>query len=300
MAVYKVLQDIEAEDKLLGPLTLKGFIYVVIAAFLGFINFKIILSTELGYFRFLLLLLFGLPMLLFVVLASPLGREQPTEVWLLSRIRFLLKPKIRIWNQSGVSQLVTITAPKKAERQLTKSYTQSEVASKLKSLAMSMDAESHVTNDIAPDITPADDILDEQNNPTAHHFGDLLKIKEAERKQELSSKVSSGVITTEPATVKAKEDTLDGLSVDQRGRPAYRLAGSEAELSRRFAAAEAAFRSEGSLDKEEPLVTAANQAAKLELAQSGNDLSVASIASLANRRPEATKASPNEVIVSLH
>lgn len=32
MAVYKVLQDIEAEDKLIGPLTLRQFIYAAIGA----------------------------------------------------------------------------------------------------------------------------------------------------------------------------------------------------------------------------------------------------------------------------
>ncbi|HLG90757.1 MAG TPA: hypothetical protein VI336_01165, partial [Candidatus Saccharimonadales bacterium] len=63
MAVYKVIQDIEAEDKLVGPLTLKGFIYALIAGFLAFINFKLVISTELGYFRWPLLLIFALPML---------------------------------------------------------------------------------------------------------------------------------------------------------------------------------------------------------------------------------------------
>ena len=31
MATYKVIQDIEAEDKLLGPLTLRQFIYAAVA-----------------------------------------------------------------------------------------------------------------------------------------------------------------------------------------------------------------------------------------------------------------------------
>ncbi len=304
MAVYKVLQDIEAEDKLIGPLGLKGFVYVMIAGFLGFLNFKIFISSELGYFRLLLILIFGLPMFLFVVLASPLGREQPTEVWLLSRIRFLLKPKLRIWNQSGISQFVTVTAPKKDERQLTKSYTQSEVASKLKSLAMAMDTQTATTTNIAPDITPADDILDEQNNPVAQHFWDLLKIKEAERKQELSKKITSGELATKPApATPPKAETVEGLAEIQKGLPAYRLAANEDELSHRFAAAEAAFRAQHTPDAPniiKPEVTVANQAAKLELAQSGNDLSVASIANLANRQPDAKKIGDSEVVVSLH
>src|SRR5205823_2806358 len=92
MAVYKVIQDVEAEDKLLGPLTLKGFIYAGIAVVLAYINFRLLI-TGIGSFKWLLIFIFSLPMLLFMALASPLGRDQPTEVWILSHVRFLLKPR---------------------------------------------------------------------------------------------------------------------------------------------------------------------------------------------------------------
>ena len=39
MAVYKVIQDIEAEDKLLGPLTLKQFIFGAVAVGFAFVAF---------------------------------------------------------------------------------------------------------------------------------------------------------------------------------------------------------------------------------------------------------------------
>src|SRR4051812_20205059 len=110
MAVYKVIQDIEAEDRLLGPLTFKGLVYAIIAAGLGFINFKLLISSA-GPFKWFMILLLMLPMILFGVLASPLGRDQPTEVWLLARLRFFTKPRLRIWNQMGLTNLVTITAP---------------------------------------------------------------------------------------------------------------------------------------------------------------------------------------------
>ena len=35
MAVYKVPQDVEAEDKLLGPFSFRQFIYLVIAVLAG-------------------------------------------------------------------------------------------------------------------------------------------------------------------------------------------------------------------------------------------------------------------------
>ncbi|MBI4033888.1 hypothetical protein HY379_02715 [Candidatus Saccharibacteria bacterium] len=47
-------------------------------------------------------------------------------------------------------------------------------------------------------------------------------------------------------------------------------------------------------------MTVASQAAKLELAQSGNDLSVASIQKLANRQPRVQQVGPGEVVITLH
>jgi hypothetical protein len=47
-------------------------------------------------------------------------------------------------------------------------------------------------------------------------------------------------------------------------------------------------------------VTAARQTVNMELAQSGNDISVASIAKLANRSPQVEQTGPNEVTISLH
>ena len=116
MATYKVLQDIEAEDKLLGPLTLKQFIFAIITIALGFISFKLATTGSLGIVRWPIMTIFILPMLLFGFLAAPLGKDQPNDIWLVARLRYLFKPRTRIWNQDGLSDLVTITAPKKVEK----------------------------------------------------------------------------------------------------------------------------------------------------------------------------------------
>ena len=110
MATYKVIQDIEAEDKLLGPLSLKQFIYAAIVLVTGFIAYKF---ASLSIF---LVIPFLPVMLFFGLLAAPLGRDQPNEIWILARIRFFLKPRVRKWNQNGINQLVTITIPKNRER----------------------------------------------------------------------------------------------------------------------------------------------------------------------------------------
>src|ERR1043165_5457079 len=137
MAVYKVIQDVEAEDKLFGPLTFKSFVYAIIAGTLAFVNFKLLLIG--APIKWIFIPMFAIPMILFGVLASPLGRDQPTEVWLLSKIRYFLKPRARIWDQEGMDELVTVTAPKKEELRLTKDFSQSEVHSRLKTLASTLD-----------------------------------------------------------------------------------------------------------------------------------------------------------------
>ncbi|MGH7156736.1 MAG: PrgI family protein [Candidatus Saccharimonadales bacterium] len=217
MAVYKVIQDIESEDKLLGPLTLKGFIYAIIAGTCAFIEFKLLLIGS--PLKWLFILIFAIPMILFGVLASPLGRDQPTEVWLLSRIKFFLKPHKRIWDQEGMDELVTITVPKRKEIRLTKDLTPNEVQSRLKTLALTLDTRGWAIKNVdvnlsvpevqaknsavesdrlvgtagmpqqmpVADVHAGDDIMDEKNNPTAQKFETMMKHAEAERKRDLLS-----------------------------------------------------------------------------------------------------------------
>src|SRR4051812_37490716 len=119
MAVYKVIQDIEAEDKIVGFLSLKSFIYALIACAMAYINVRFLMAGSLGPLRFVFILIFMIPMLVFGILAAPLGRDQPTEVWILSHIKFFLNPRMRIWDQSGAQELVTITVPRKIVRDYT-------------------------------------------------------------------------------------------------------------------------------------------------------------------------------------
>ncbi len=365
MAVYKVIQDIEAEDKLLGPLTLKGFIYALIAGTCAFIEFRLFLVGS--PLKWLFIFIFAMPMVLFGVLASPLGRDQPTEVWLLSRIKYFLKPRRRTWDQLGMQELVTVTAPKKEERQLTKNLTQSEVQSRLKTLAMTLDtrgwaiknvnvnlneepksivrpeAESDrlVSNTTLPrempvvDVHPADDILDEQNNPTAQKFEAMMQKAADERRETVKTTIKNLV---EPAAksvkpAKRRAHKKSKASEEQLGdalaAKIQEEAEKDAELEERLASARANFTEEfdGEHKKVNPHhrltgararptavkteaaakttpstnpVTATNQAVNMELAQSGSAFSVATLSGLANRQPKIEQTGPNEVTISLH
>ena len=106
MAQYKVPQDVEAEDKLLGPFTFRQFIYLLIAA-AG-------IAGAWGLFQlFPLLALIPLPFVFFFgVLALPLKKDQPMETYLAAIISFYFKPNRRIWTAGQRESTIKIIAPK--------------------------------------------------------------------------------------------------------------------------------------------------------------------------------------------
>jgi hypothetical protein len=206
MATYKVLQDIEAEDKLVGPLSLRQFIYACISAFCLYICF-IGLSKGTVFLIFIFL-----PVALISgFFGFPWKGEQPTEIWALARLRFMVKPRTRIWNQDGMKDVVTVTVPRRAPVRQQRNLSQYEVRSRLKALADTIDSRGWATrnanyqyymsqqrgaasdrlvnaSDLQPGSIPMDaflpsnDMLDEQN-PVAQNFNALLA-KSGEQKRQ--------------------------------------------------------------------------------------------------------------------
>lgn len=199
MATYKVIQDVEAEDKILGPLTLRQFIYGGIAVICLYLSYFV--STHSAAF----LMVMFLPVALVTgFFAFPWGRDQPTEVWALAKVRFFLKPRRRIWDQSGIKELVTVTAPKKIEGNYTNGLSQTEVRSRLHALADTIDSRgwavknanismltqpmtAQVSSDrlveastlpqpiVTVDVQASDDILDEKNNRVAKNMENMIE-----------------------------------------------------------------------------------------------------------------------------
>lgn len=218
MATYKVIQDIEAEDKILGPLTLRQFIYAGITIILLYLSYFVV-SKGLAF----LIILFFPPAVVFGFFAFPWGRDQPTEVWALAKIRFLFKPRKRIWDQSGVKELVTITAPKIVQDVAASQLSQTEVKSRLRALADTIDTrgwaiknvtspafgmappmQQQVNSDrlfdvssapaqqaIATDVTASDDMLDERANPRAQQVDSMISAAATAHRQKLMSDLQS-------------------------------------------------------------------------------------------------------------
>ncbi|MEO5690735.1 MAG: PrgI family protein, partial [Candidatus Saccharimonadales bacterium] len=100
MASYKVPQDVEADDKLIGPFSFRQFIYIIVACLAG--GAAWFLSQI-----FIGLIIIPLPViLLFGALALPLRKDQPMEIYLVAMVRFFLKPRIRLWQPEGQVNLV--------------------------------------------------------------------------------------------------------------------------------------------------------------------------------------------------
>ncbi|HSX07938.1 MAG TPA: PrgI family protein [Candidatus Saccharimonadales bacterium] len=211
MATYKVLQDIEAEDKLIGPLTLRQFVYAGISAATLYLCF--ILVSKHVYFLLPVFLPFAGVAGFF---AWPFAGQQPTEVWALAKLRFLVKPRKRIWDQSGAKELVTVTAPKKIEVSYTNGLSQTEVHSRLRALADTIDSRGWAVKNVnvnaynqpalvmgepasdrlvsletipqevpSDDIQPSDDMLDPQNNPVAHQFDTMIAASTKAHRQQI-------------------------------------------------------------------------------------------------------------------
>lgn len=126
MAVYKVPQDVEADDKLLGPFTFRQFIYLIVVA----------MAIGIGYVLsqiFIGLVVIVIPIIVFFgVLALPLKKDQPMEAYIGALISFyFLKPRKRLWQPDGLDSLVEITAPKSQDEVRTKNLSQEEARARL-------------------------------------------------------------------------------------------------------------------------------------------------------------------------
>jgi hypothetical protein len=235
MATYKLIQDVEAEDKILGPLTLRQFIFALISALLSYMCFFVVVKHA----AFLLIALVP-PTLLGWFFAFPFGKDQPTEIWALAKIRFWFKPRKRIWDQSGVKELVSITAPKKVERVYTDGLSQTEVKSRLSALANTIDSRGwavknvnlntysapnplvHASSDrlidigSIPQVVPeesvaaSDDMLDEQNNPIAQQFDSMITQSAQTHRQQLVAQMNTVGATQTAATVTSDPWFLGG------------------------------------------------------------------------------------------
>ncbi|HET7672955.1 MAG TPA: PrgI family protein [Candidatus Saccharimonadales bacterium] len=334
MATYKVIQDIEAEDKFVGPLTLKQFVFAMFGALFAYLSF-FVLTKGLAWG-----LIATMPPSLFgFFMAVPWSSEQPTDIWVLAKIRFRLKPKKRIWDQSGMQELVTITAPKKEEKPLTKNMSQAEVKSRLKALAETIDSRGWIIKD-SPDSFVAEEASDRLIDPgimprqvpdvdmaaipdmleEEHGLDSMIQQSDEARKAQLMEKMNrirqgeSVIATEEPEPVVSPPDENTENALDEAVLSASLRAKKQAgDISRGNMHAipasqpvaqtsQPAGQDEGAeeaeqteVEKAQASVTEQRRPDILDLARN-NDLNVSTIARQASNKDKG----PDEVVIALH
>lgn len=231
MATYKVPQDVEADDKLIGPFSFRQFIYLIIVA----------LSIGLAYGLsrlFIGLAIIPLPIiLLFGALALPLRKDQPMEIYLAAIISFYLKPHKRLWDPDGIESLIEITVPKIVEVQRSKNITQADAEQRFSYLANIVDSGGWairgagtqaspnvaINNDIFLEAQNAEDVLD-GNNSVAQTFNSMMS-KETDRvRQEAIERMRQAPTAVAPVSTPVQPPAATPASTYSVPAPAQQAA----------------------------------------------------------------------------
>ncbi|MBO4276594.1 PrgI family protein [Candidatus Saccharibacteria bacterium] len=159
MAQYKVPQDVEADDKLIGPFSFRQFVYLLIVGGL--------VALAVGLFQlFPLLAIIPVPFaLFFLTLALPLKKDQPMETYLAAIVSYYLKPRTRIWTPGQRESTILITAPKIIEEVRTRNISSEEATHRLSFLADIVDTEGYAIKG-AGNNSMREDLIAEANATT--------------------------------------------------------------------------------------------------------------------------------------
>ena len=212
MATYKVPQDVEAEDRLLGPFTFRQFVYLLIAAIAG--------ALAAALFQiFPLLAILPLPVIIFfLILALPLKKDQPMETYLAAIISFYMKPNKRFWRPGQGETTIQITAPKIVEKSRTRDISEEEASHRLSFLSNLVDSEGYAirgnhngnfTENFIADTEDVNDFMDDSQN---QNLINLMQKEKVARHTEIINQMKAAINNTEnamgPATISSHQATL--------------------------------------------------------------------------------------------
>lgn len=282
MAQYKVPQDVEADDKLLGPFSFRQFVYLLVAG--------VLIAIAVGLYQLfpLLVIIPVPPILLFAALALPLKKDQPMETYLAAVASYYLKPRNRVWMAGQKGTTITIMAPKVVDDNRTRDITGEEATHRLSFLADIVDTEgyaikggamtkNHVNAELAAEATTVEDMF-EASSPALSR---AISQDENTRHSEVIEKMKAEI---------AKVENINAAAVVQ---PRSVVAEPAAKV---LAQAVPKIPVEKVVEKSAKSETKPTSPSIIELA-SNPDYSVATIAKEANRIKEREEG---EVFISLH
>ena len=115
MGQYKVPQNVESEDKLIGPLSMKQFIYALIGLGWGFLMWRIFSIGGTAGIPFMFLTILPISGFMFLI-AFGRREEQSFENYLIALIRFNVMPRKRLWMKDDVVDKVIVATPRTSDR----------------------------------------------------------------------------------------------------------------------------------------------------------------------------------------
>ncbi len=308
MAVYRVPQDVEAEDKLLGPFSFKQFVFLIIAV--GFFGIAWALGVAL-----LPLAIIPLPFgVFFTVLALPLRKEQPMEIYIAAVISFFLKPRVRLWEPDGVETLIEVVAPKTKEENLSKNYDQREIQRRLSYLANIVDTHGWSVRGVGnPEATgnldtasslqadfyntavqAEEDILD-RGNTTSRQIADMIAETDQQRREQLMQRMQK------PQTPTAQQPTQSTVFMAAQEEDIPKLTVNPYPHMRQGVLSPAGERSTFTppTDQNQPIQQPVDPGI-IDLANNHSDLSIATLQKEADRiHKRSEEAAEEEVVISL-
>ena len=303
MAQYKVPQDVEADDKLIGPFSFRQFVYLLMAGGL--------IALAVGLFQIFPLLAFiPLPFILLLgALALPLKKDQPMETYLAALVLYFLKPRTRTWVPGQRNSVISVTAPKKVDEARTRDITGEEATHRLSFLAGIVDTQGYAIKGVGSSRLN-DDLLAEAQATTdmfeTGHFDNLVEtiskdeiarhenmirgmkeeIRKAETNVAQSSPLQNVIDSTNEQSEKKDEHGAEDKGWESANYNSDVVVKPKTELERKPPETE----SNKKVETKQP------KPSIIELAHNA-DFSVATIAKQANRIKERDEG---EVFISLH
>lgn len=227
MGQYKVPSNVETEDKILGPLSVKQFIYVVIGLMWGFIAIRLIAP-----FNLVVGLVIAAPISITMFMLGFVQREGISfESYFQATIQFFLSPRKLVWHKDPHVKVIKEKPKVAAPQELARNYNTGQLqrlaftldthgAYKDESIQLHdqdnpvhqqvnrvIDAHAVAPNELAQMATPAvaakienqtvaaDDVLDAQG-ARANEVGHLLENVEANVHRQAIAKLQQGLAAT--------------------------------------------------------------------------------------------------------
>lgn len=305
MAQYKVPQDVEADDKLLGPFSFRQFVYLLIAA--GCI------AVGVGLWQLfpLLVIIPIIPALFFMILALPIKKDQPMETYLAALVSYYLKPRTRLWETGQRNTTIEITAPKIVDDNRQRDISGEEAVHRLSFLADIVDTEGYAIKGAVSNNMVREDLVAEANATVdmfeTHHFdalGDTIQKDENERHAEVIKEMQEAIEESEKINPSKEGGELIQKRFDDEPKRSESLEAKSPKIDSPAVIMPGTPVAEKLVEQSNRVVQNSSQKTSqnpikpsiIELANN-SDFSVATIAKEANR---INRKEEGEVFISLH